>query len=131
MFVVQDMKKSFTLSVFANGVLLFLLLVMTILYFTKNISYEENPGLQDIVTDEVAIDFENNIYAYHVVVDETVKDINVLAVPYTKDSVITVTGADNMKTGYNQITIKVEGKKQLTKYYYIIVEKTDIIGDQS
>ena len=59
MFVI-DMKKGFYTSFFINIGLIILLIIMTILYFTKDAKLDENLGLQSLIIDEVDIDFKSD-----------------------------------------------------------------------
>ncbi|MBQ7141322.1 MAG: cadherin-like beta sandwich domain-containing protein [Bacilli bacterium] len=126
MFVI-DMKKGFYVSFFINIGLAILLLLMTILYFTKGTSSkEENLGLQQLSISDADIDFKSDVYAYHVTIDETVDSLDLGYVAYEKDAKIKVKGNENFKEGNNQIVITVTEDSKDDKVYYIIVEKVVI-----
>lgn len=126
MFVI-DMKKGFYTSFFINIGLALLLLIMTILYFTKGApSNEENLGLQQLSIDEYDIDFKSDIYAYHITVDENVEELDFGYVTYEKSAEVKIEGNENFNEGNNQVIITVSEESKDDKIYYVIVEK--IIG---
>jgi len=123
MFVI-DMKKGFYISFFINIGLVILLLIMTILYFTKGtLSKDENLGLQQLSISEADIDFKSDIYAYHVIVDETVDSLDLSYVTYEKDAEVKVEGNENFKEGNNQVIITVSEENKNDNIYYVVVQK--------
>lgn len=119
-----DMEKGFKVSFIINITLAVLLIVMTILYFTKGTKKEnENPGIQDMVIENYEIDFKSERYAYLIEVSNDVDYLDITIVPYEKGASISVEGNEKFEEGYNQIVIEVQDTSTTPKYYYIDVIK--------
>ena len=127
-----DMEKGFKVSFIVNITLAVLLIVMTILYFTKGVKKEvQNPGIQDMLIENYEIDFNPERYAYLVEVNNDVDYLDITIVPYEKGASVSVKGNEKFKEGYNQIVIEVQDTSTTPKYYYIDVIKAKVEENNS
>ena len=132
MFVI-DMKKGFQVSFIINLILAILLIIMTILYFTKGLGKEvENPGLQTMAIEEAEINFEPTRYAYLIEVGNDVENLHINVVPYEKGASVSLEGNEKLKEGYNQVVVTVSDSSSKPKYYYIdVIKAKENIEDNS
>ena len=73
----------------------------------------------------ISPNFDKNITEYYLIVDETIKKINITAIPLNRKAQVQITGNDNLKSGKNIIQIEVTSKdKTNTKNYTINITKT-------
>lgn len=73
-------------------------------------------------------EFDKNINEYYLVVDESIEDLNITAIPTNSEAQVNITGNKNLKNGLNKIKIKVTSKdKSKTNEYIINVTKTQNI----
>lgn len=73
----------------------------------------------------ISPNFDKNITEYYLIVDETIKKINITAIPLNKEAKVEITGNENIKSGYNKIQIQVTSKDNSNKKKYVVnVTKT-------
>ncbi len=92
---------------------------------------ENNTNLAILRLNQEGINpiFNKNIKEYYIIVPEDINNIEVTAVPENKNSKVSIKGNQNLKSGENNIKIKVEsenGKKN--SEYQIYVTKTNDIN---
>lgn len=76
----------------------------------------------------ISPEFNKNIKEYYLVVDNTVQNLEVVALAENNEATVTISGNENLKIGRNTINIIVESKdKTKTENYKIYVTKTNNI----
>lgn len=95
----------------------------------KNISDDNtNLSILRLNREGISPDFNKDIKEYYFVADESITNLEVIAIPENSNSIVTVTGNTNLKMGKNIISIKVKSKdKSKLSEYIIYVTKTDNI----
>ena len=72
--------------------------------------------------------FDKRIKEYYFIAKETIKDLEVTAIPENEEANVTITGNYHLEMGQNTITIQVESKDKTTSsIYQIHVTRTDNI----
>ena len=97
---------------------------------SQNIS-DDNSNLEIMRLNQEGItpNFDPNIQEYYLVIDESIDDIDVTAIPENKESQVKITGNKNLKIGKNIINIEVTSKdKTNVKNYKINTTKTNNIS---
>lgn len=97
---------------------------------SQNIS-DDNSNLEIMRLNQEGItpNFDPNIQEYYLVIDESIDDIDVTAIPENKESQVKITGNKNLKIGKNMINIEVTSKdKTNVKNYKINITKTNNIS---
>lgn len=81
-----------------------------------------NTNLETLAIENVVIapEFNNSITRYNAEVANTVKRLNVLAIPENVQSQVVVEGNENLKEGENEVTIKVIAQNSVTEKVYRI-----------
>ncbi len=76
----------------------------------------------------ISPEFNKNIKEYYLVVDNTVQNLEVVALAENNEAIVTISGNENLQMGKNTINIIVESKdKTKTENYKIYVTKTNNI----
>ncbi len=97
---------------------------------SQNIS-DDNSNLEIMRLNQEGItpNFDPNIQEYYLVIDESIDDIDVTAIPENKESQVKITGNKKLKIGKNIINIEVTSKdKTNVKNYKINITKTNNIS---
>ena len=97
---------------------------------SQNIS-DDNSNLEIMRLNQEGItpNFDPNIQEYYLVIDESIDDIDVTAIPENKESQVKITGNKKLKIGKNIINIEVRSKdKTNAKNYKINITKTNNIS---
>ena len=83
-----------------------------------------NLGIMRTNQEEITPNFNAEILEYYLVVDETVNNLDITAIPVSKKAEIVIVGNKNLKSGINKvkITVSLNGN---SKTYTINVTKTD------
>lgn len=83
-----------------------------------------NLGIMRTNREGITPEFNAEILEYYLVVDETVNDLDITAIPVSKKAEIVIVGNKNLKSGINKvkITVSLNGN---SKTYTINVTKTD------
>lgn len=92
---------------------------------------DDNSNLEIMRLNQEGItpNFDPNIQEYYLVIDESIDDIDVTAIPENKESQVKITGNKNLKIGKNIINIEVTSKdKTNVKNYKINITKTNNIS---
>lgn len=81
-----------------------------------------NTNLETLAIENVVIapEFNNSITRYNAEVANTVKSLNILAIPENVQSQVVVEGNENLKEGENEVTIKVIAQNSVTEKVYSI-----------
>ncbi len=93
---------------------------------TEEVQNNENSlnlGILRTNYESIVPDFSENIFEYYLVVDETVNNIDITAIPESKKAEVVISGNKNLKMGLNiiKITVSLNGD---SKTYTINVTKT-------
>lgn len=95
---------------------------------TSNTTVSTNANLKELHLNIEGLtpSFNKNTTNYNIVVDNTVENINITAVPEDSNAKVSITGNTNLQVGLNKISIKVTAPDNKTiKTYTINVTKTD------
>ena len=69
--------------------------------------------------------FSREIFEYYLLVDESVNNLDITAIPENKDDIVEIVGNSNFKNGLNKIEVIVRSSvSNKKKVYYIYVTKT-------
>lgn len=80
----------------------------------------------------ISPNFSPDIMEYYLVVDETIDNLEVMAIPQNADATVNVTGNINLRSGVNIIKIEVTSKDKSSKTVYTInVTKTDNVENSN
>lgn len=90
-------------------------------------SSNANLKLLNVNVEGMTPDFSKNNTEYYLVVDLTVEEIIVKAIPEDEKATVTVTGNKNIEEGQNTIQVVVKAEDGTIMNYYIYVTKTDDI----
>lgn len=87
----------------------------------------DNTNLKSLKVDVEGLspEFDKNITEYYLIVDLTVEEVNVEAVPEDENSKITITGNTDLQEGENTVKILVKAENGNTKTYTINITKTN------
>lgn len=87
-----------------------------------------NLGIMRTNREEITPEFNAEILEYYLVVDETVNDLDITAIPVSKKAEVIISGNKNLKNGLNivKITVSLNGN---SKTYTIHVTKTSNVSD--
>lgn len=87
----------------------------------------DNTNLKSLKVDVEGLspEFDKNITEYYLIVDLTIEEVNVEAVPEDKNSKITITGNSDLQEGENTVKILVKAENGNTKTYTINITKTN------
>lgn len=88
----------------------------------------QNANLQELHLNVEGLtpSFNKNTTNYNIVIDNTIKNISITAIPEDKNAKVSITGNTNLQVGINKILIKVTAQDNNTiKTYTINVTKTD------
>lgn len=93
----------------------------------QTVELSSNTNLKSLRLDVATItpDFQTNTVQYSAAVNETVNDIDVLAVPEDANSNISITGNHDLQLGDNLIQVTVTAQNGDNKTYNITVTKTE------
>lgn len=83
-----------------------------------------NLGIMRTNQEGITPNFNAEILEYYLVVDETVNNLDITAIPVSKKAEIVIVGNKNLKSGINKVKITV-GLNGNSKTYTINVTKTD------
>ncbi len=87
-----------------------------------------NLGIMRTNREGITPEFNAEILEYYLVVDETVNDLDITAIPVSKKAEVIISGNKNLKNGLNivKITVSLNGN---SKTYTIHVTKTSNVSD--
>lgn len=85
-----------------------------------NLSSNANLKSLQIDVEGISPSFNTNITQYYIVVDNSVNNINVNAIPEDENATVNVSGNKEINTGTNLITITVTAENKSTQKKYII-----------
>lgn len=87
-----------------------------------------NLGIMRTNHEGITPEFNAEILEYYLVVDETVNDLDITAIPVSKKAEVIISGNKNLKSGLNivKITVSLNGN---SKTYTIHVTKTSDVND--
>lgn len=87
----------------------------------------DNTNLKSLKVDVEGLspEFDKNITEYYLIVDLTIEEVNVEAVPEDEKSKITITGNSDLQEGENTVKILVKAENGNTKTYTINITKTN------
>lgn len=87
----------------------------------------DNTNLKSLKVDVEGLspEFDKNITEYYLIVDLTVEEVNVEAVPEDENSKTTITGNTDLQEGENTVKILVKAENGNTKTYTINITKTN------
>lgn len=87
----------------------------------------DNTNLKSLKVDVEGLspEFDKNITEYYLIVDLTIEEVNVEAVPEYEKSKITITGNSDLQEGENTVKILVKAENGNTKTYTINITKTN------
>lgn len=90
----------------------------------QNNSDSLNLAIMRTNNEEISPDFSADILEYYLIVDDTINNLNITAIPESTKAEVVISGNENLKKGLNIIKIKVSlnGK---SKTYIINVTKTN------
>lgn len=94
----------------------------------SNLPDDTNLSTLRINQEGITPDFSPDIKEYYFIANKEIDNLEVTAIPKNPNSVVTITGNDNLIIGKNTIDIKVESEdKTKTDIYKIYVTKTENI----
>ncbi|MCI9177946.1 MAG: hypothetical protein HFJ28_05210 [Clostridia bacterium] len=76
----------------------------------------------------ISPNFQKDIKEYYITIPEQIENLEVVAVPESKNSKVTITGNENLKNGLNEIVVTVQNSNKQSKYK-IYVTKTNNIEE--
>lgn len=87
----------------------------------------DNTDLKSLKVDVEGLspEFDKNITEYYLIVDLTIEEVNVEAIPEDENSKITITGNYDLQEGENTVKILVKAENGNTKTYTINITKTN------
>lgn len=91
----------------------------------------EDISLNDIEIDNYNIKFDKNTFKYEVTVKGDVNDLDISAIPTSKNSKVEIEKPKTLKVGENIITITVTGKDGTKCKYVIVANKKELSYDTS
>ena len=97
----------------------------------KTNTEKEDVSLTDLEVNDYNIKFNKDTFKYEVTVNGDVNDLNISAIPTSKDSKIEIDKPSNLKVGENIITITVTGKDGNKCKYVVIANKKKLSDDTS
>ena len=85
-----------------------------------------NLKIMRIGREGISPEFRKDIKEYYLIADNSVKELNITAIPENAQATVKITGNKNLKQGLNTINIQVQSKdKAKTSDYKIYVTKTN------
>lgn len=85
-----------------------------------------NLKIMRIGREGISPEFRKDIKEYYLIADNSVKELNITAIPENAQATVKITGNKNLKQGLNTINIQVQSKdKTKTSDYKIYVTKTN------
>lgn len=85
-----------------------------------------NLKIMRIGREGISPEFRQDIKEYYLIADNSVKELNITAIPENAQATVKITGNKNLKQGLNTINIQVQSKdKTKTSDYKIYVTKTN------
>ena len=96
----------------------------SLLYEVQNDDNSVNLGIMRTNNEGINPDFDENILEYYLIVDETINDLEITAIPVSKKAEVIISGNKNLKNGLNlvRVTVSLNGN---SKTYTIHVTKTN------
>ena len=96
---------------------------------TNNNNGAEDVGLNDIQIDDYKIDFNKNTFKYEIEVNGFTEELDISAIPTSKDSKVEIDKPNTLKVGENIITITITGKNGKKCKYVVIANKKKLSND--
>lgn len=85
-----------------------------------------NLKIMRVSKEGISPEFQKDIKEYYLLVDSSLKSLDITAIPENSNSTVTITGNTNLKEGLNTVEIQVQSKdKTKTSIYKIYVTKTN------